>query len=336
MQEQRYRVGRNGVEVRPFAVAAGVQCRGYSLPFQRVLVDFGAEASFGRAAERVREHYGIEVPTSAVRRATESHGARLQQQQEGERVSALGPEPGVAVLITEMDGSLIPVVATGTPGSRDKRKERQLHWVEARLCLAREPGQVSARYGVCVGSVAAAGAVWLDCASRAGAGTQTQLHGVGDGAEWIAGQMAAQFGEQGQYLCDFYHVSEYLSAAAGAAGREWLHWAQRRLKENDVAAVLADLRERREPTSVADEAAPVRRCVRYLENRRTQLDYAGALRAGLPIGSGEIESGHRSVIQERLKLSGAWWAEENARKMLALRVTRTNGEWHSYWQQQGT
>ena len=96
VQEQRYRVGRNGVEVRPFAVAAGVQCRGYSLPFQRVLVDFGAEASFGRAAERVREHYGIEVPTSAVRRATESHGARLQQQQEGERVSALGPEPGVA------------------------------------------------------------------------------------------------------------------------------------------------------------------------------------------------------------------------------------------------
>jgi hypothetical protein len=56
----------------------------------------------------------------------------------------------------------------------------------------------------------------------------------------------------------------------------------------------------------------------------------------LPIGSGEIESGNRSVVQERLKISGAWWAEENARKMLALRVARANGEWPAYWQQQLT
>lgn len=337
MQEQRYRVGRQGAQLRPFAVAAGVECRGYSLPLQRVLVDFGAEESFGRAVERVREHYGIAVPASAVRRATEQHGARLQHQQATQRETALGPEPGVAVLVTEMDGSLIPVVEPGgAEAGGDKRKERELHWVEARLCLAREPERVGARYGACLGRVEEAGAVWLDGALRAGAGAQTQLHGVGDGAEWIAGQMAAQFGEQGRYLCDFYHVSEYLSAAAGTEGREWLHWAQRRLKEADVAAVLAELRPRREPVGVADEAAPVRRCLRYLENRPTQLDYAGALRAGLPIGSGEIESGHRSVIQERLKLSGAWWAEDNARKMLALRVARANGEWHNYWQQQGT
>ena len=332
MQEQRYRLGREGAELRPFAVAVGVECRGYSLPLQRVLVDFGAEESFGRAVERVREHYGIEVPASAVRRETERHGARLQQQQETQRETTLGPEAGVAVLVTEMDGSLLPVVETGTQG--DKRKQRRLHWVEARLCLAREPARVGARYGACLGSVEAAGAVWLDCAIRAGAGAQTQLHGVGDGAEWIAGQMATQFGEQGRYLCDFYHVSEYLSAAAGTEGREWLHWAQRRLKEQDGAAVLAELRVRLEPTRVDDKAAPVRRSGRYLENRRTQLDYQGALQAGLPIGSGEIESGHRSVIQERMKLSGAWWAQDNARKMLALRVARANGEWHSYWQQQ--
>ena len=278
------------------------------------------------------------MPASAVRRQTEAHGAALQKQQEERREAELGPEPGVAVLITEIDGSMVPVVETGSRGDEggraDKRKTRRLHWVEARLCLAREPEQVTARYGACVGSVAEAGAVWLDCAIRAGAGAQTHLHGVGDGAEWIAGQMAERFGEQGTYLCDFYHVSESLSAAAGAAGRDWLHWAQRRLKEKEVEAVLAELRVRLEPAGVAEADAPVRRCVRYLENRRTQLGYQDALQAGLPIGSGEIESGHRSVIQERLKLSGAWWGEENARKMLALRVTRANGEWQTYWQQQ--
>jgi hypothetical protein len=51
----------------------------------------------------------------------------------------------------------------------------------------------------------------------------------------------------------------------------------------------------------------------------------------LPIGSGEVESAHRYVIQKRLKLSGAWWTSENAQVMLNLRVTRANGGWHQYW-----
>jgi hypothetical protein len=72
-------------------------------------------------------------------------------------------------------------------------------------------------------------------------------------------------------------------------------------------------------------------CERYLSNHQQYFDYKGALEKGLPIGSGEIEGGNRWVIQKRLKLSGAWWKEENAEKMLALRVVRVNEEWQSYW-----
>ena len=46
--EQVLRLGRRGVELRPFCQRAGVQPRGYSRPLQRVLTDFGAEASFAR------------------------------------------------------------------------------------------------------------------------------------------------------------------------------------------------------------------------------------------------------------------------------------------------
>ncbi len=84
-------------------------------------------------------------------------------------------------------------------------------------------------------------------------------------------------------------------------------------------------------TNLPDEQAPVRACHRYLSFRKDQLDYKGALAAGLPIGSGEIESGHRFVIQERLKIPGAWWTEDNAACMLALRVVRCNGKWDDYW-----
>ncbi len=42
---------------------------------------------------------------------------------------------------------------------------------------------------------------------------------------------------------------------------------------------------------------------------------------------------HRSVIQKRLKLSGAWWTTSNAQAMLNLRCLRANQRWSDYWSQ---
>jgi len=78
----------------------------------------------------------------------------------------------------------------------------------------------------------------------------------------------------------------------------------------------------------------VRKCWRYLTNRISHLDYRGALEKDLPIGSGEVESAHRHVIQKRLKFPGAWWTPENASAMAQLRVTRANGGWSDFWEQE--
>jgi hypothetical protein len=56
-----------------------------------------------------------------------------------------------------------------------------------------------------------------------------------------------------------------------------------------------------------------------------------ALAQGLPIGSGEIESAHRYIIQKCLKIAGAWRKEDHAKKMMSLRAHRANGEWNFYW-----
>jgi len=56
------------------------------------------------------------------------------------------------------------------------------------------------------------------------------------------------------------------------------------------------------------------------------------LENGLPIGSGEIESAHRYIIQRRLKVAGAWWKADNLKSMLSLRVLRANGDWDNYWE----
>jgi len=104
------------------------------------------------------------------------------------------------------------------------------------------------------------------------------------------------------------------------------------MKNSELQKVCAELEPFLEPKNISDEKAPVRCCYRYLKNRPAQFDYQAAIEADLPIGSGEIESAHRYLIQERLKLSGAWWPVDNAKAMLSLRLFRANHLWQRYWE----
>lgn len=336
MSEQLYRLSSSRRQIRPFSKRAGVQCRGCSRPLQRALVDFAADVSFADAAEKLLEHYGVELSASTIRVLTQEHGRRLLDQQQ-HLLSELGPEAGCPQLLTQMDGTMVPLVES-CENATDKRKSKSLLWGEARLCLAREVGSATPRLAATMAEAQQAGAVWLDCLKRAGGGSKTKIHCVGDGAPWIIEQARQRFKEQAGYLIDFYHVSEYLAGAAAviakAKAERWLEKQQRRLQDNRAAVIIEELLPYIESAGVKDEEAPVRRCHRYLTNHREQMNYREALAAGLPIGSGEIEGGHRWVVQARLKKAGAWWQRENAQKMLALRINRANREWRSYWQQQ--
>lgn len=326
--EQIVRLGRRGLSLRPFCQATGISHGGYSKRLQRAMTDFGAEESFSRAARRVREHYGIEVPASAIRRTTFAHGKAILET--GQKIKS----PATRQMVTEMDGSMIPVVQPGS-GS-DRRKGKTLLWREVRLCCARSVGQAQRIYGATLGSVENASWLWRETAQRAGLAQETYVHGVGDGAPWIVERFKENFGGQGQYLLDFYHLSEYLAAAGLAIvgekkARNWLHRQQARLLNNQWPKVLRSLEAHRE--EAAKPEAPVRAAYRYIEQRSQHLDFAGAGKKGLPIGSGEIESAHRHVIQKRLKLAGSWWKETNAQRMLNLRTARENNDWTAYWNQ---
>jgi DDE_Tnp_1-associated len=234
-------------------------------------------------------------------------------------------------------GGMIPVV-TPDRDQNDKRKGKTLSWREAKISLAHAKGSRTLVYrGGIEAGAEAAGRRLFACAVRAGFGADSRVHAVGDGAPWIVGQIEERFGEQGSYLIDFYHVCEYLSAAAktiapdAVAGKVWIETQKDALKTGRVDAVLKALAPHREALDVIDDQAPVRVCHRYLDAREDQLKYREALAEGLPIGSGEIESAHRYVAQKRLKLPGAWWLVEHAEHMLALRINRLNGDWEAYW-----
>jgi hypothetical protein len=336
--EQTFTSGKGGSVVRPFSMTAQVRCRSYSLPLQRVITDLGADVPFGRIPEKLREHHGICVPISSAQAITQAHAASVHQRQELK--TEIPAQAGVEQLIVEMDGTLIPIVETTAQQDKegnwiDRCTTRQTRFKEARLALARAAEEAQPHFGATLADPEQARVHLTDCAIACGMGSNTQVHAVGDGAPWIANQVETAFGEQATYLLDFYHLSEYLAAAAITCAPKspdaWLEQQQQRLKRNYWRRVLRELRSHLEPATVADNHAPVRAAYRYIENRPNQLDYRRAIQADLPIGSGEIESAHRYVILERLDIAGAWWTVEKAEYLLALRVLRENQQWDEYW-----
>lgn len=321
-------MGRRGARFRPFSQSAGLKPRCYSRALQRALTDFGAEESFAQAAARVQEHYGLKVGASSVRACTLKHGRSILQGADQLQL------PPAQALVTQIDGSLIPVVqSSGDAG--DRRKNKKLFWREVRLCSARPVGKTHSLYGATLGGLETTSCLWQETAKRAGLTPRTYVHGVGDGAPWIAEKFRENFPE-GRFLLDFYHVSEYLGQAGLAIcgekkRRAWLRRQQGRLLQNQWSKVLRALESHLEEFHTPAEAAPVRNAHRYISERRNYLDYATALRDGYEIGSGEIESGHRHIVQQRLKVPGAWWCESNAEPMLNLRTARSNGLWAHYW-----
>jgi len=212
--EETFIYRKTGKVFRPFSSSAQIHCRGYSLPLQRAITDFGADVPFGKITEKLQEHYGITVPISSAQAITQKHAHAVKvSQKPAEKIT---DRDGVELLIAEMDGTMIPIVKTPTNDDKiiDRRKTRYCCWKEARLSLVEIPTQKKTIIGGTVGTVDSAGNKLLHSAIRAGIGEKTKVHASGDGASWIVNQVMGLFGERASYLIDFYHLCEYLAAAA--------------------------------------------------------------------------------------------------------------------------
>jgi len=285
-----------------------------------------------RAAQSVREHYGIEVGASAIHDCTLKHAKRAQAQLEKQYQQSfrLLPARGPQYVIAQADGTMICTV------QRAKRKDkRPREWKEMRLVATQAKDSTTTIYAATFGTVEQTGRRWGHCAKEAGWALNSHIHVVGDGADWIRTQGRDVFGKQGSFLCDFFHVSEYLGAAAQtcrpAQPDQWRHIQQKRLRRGAFEKVIESLGQYLEPENTPEELSPVRNAYRYLSNRRECLDYPKALKLDLPIGSGIIESGHRHVLQARLKKAGAAWLQPHADSIAHLRVLRANHQWDLLW-----
>jgi hypothetical protein len=109
-------------------------------------VDFGAEESFSHASERVQEHYGIEIAVSTLRAVTLDHAKKISRNQAQKPKVRLLKGKGKKQIISEIDGTFIPMVEMKEESKADRRKCRKVYWKECRLAAGQAKEEIRAYY----------------------------------------------------------------------------------------------------------------------------------------------------------------------------------------------
>ena len=149
---------------------------------------------------------------------------------------------------------------------------------------------------------------------------------------------AAAIGIELTVVLDVIHVLEYLwkagqallGAKDTAAVEAWVSTRARRILEGHSSSVAAGIR-RSATLRGGERRKTADTCCGYLLNHRDELRYHEFLRDGLPIATGVIEGACRSLVRDRMDITGARWGLPGAEAVLKLRSLRASGDFDAYW-----
>jgi hypothetical protein len=143
------------------------------------------------------------------------------------------------------------------------------------------------------------------------------------------------------FVLDIMHVVSYLWTAANALFREGSQdgkrWVQQKLTEllrGRVGYVIGGLRQiltkQQLRKSVREALAKV---ITFFHNHRRWMQYDAYLAAGLPVGTGVVESACGSVVKHRMEGEGKRWSLEGAEAILTLRSLKKShdNDLRDYW-----
>lgn len=152
---------------------------------------------------------------------------------------------------------------------------------------------------------------------------------LGDGARWIWKWAEDNYPGATQIL-DFYHAKEKLVIFAqhhfkdDQERKKWLKEKEKILMDNGVERVIEDLEKTR---SKPESKEHKQKAIQYFIEHEDRMQYKTYRNKNLLIGSGPIEAAHRSVIRQRMKLSGQKWSVKGANSMATLRCYNKSNAW---------
>lgn len=140
-------------------------------------------------------------------------------------------------------------------------------------------------------------------------------------------------------VLDAIHVLQYLWAAGhalcpeGSAELEqWVLERFERILEGRVSDVAAGMRRSATKRGLTPkQRAPIDKAANYFLKRRAMMNYDLCLEAGAPIATGVIEGGCRTLINDRLDITGARWSLKGAEAVLKLRALVQSRDFDDYW-----
>lgn len=351
----RYRCPECGKTRCPGDEELGIEHTSRSPGVQRQVARLGAKEPFREVAEDLRELAGVPLSRKDAERLSERVGAHMEQWQERERVELRftpppppeAPKP-IDTLYIEMDGTGVAMVPHELAGRKGKQPDGSAKTREVKLgCVftqtafddegrpIRDPATTS--FVGAIENAQAFGERLYAEAVRRGLFEAKRVVVLGDGAEWVKNQAGIHFGHA-QFIIDFYHASEHVTALSRALFDRDLkrlnlyrdRWVDA-LEQGNVEAIIEQARRflPNDPKAAKD----ARTQIAYFDKNKDYMRYARFKAQGYFIGSGVIEAGCKTVIGQRLKQSGMEWTVRGANAIISLRCTSLSNRAEEFWEQ---
>lgn len=153
----------------------------------------------------------------------------------------------------------------------------------------------------------------------------------GDGASWIW-NMCKELFPDAECILDYYHLKEnvydYAKALYPTDEKKSNRWAKTVMNYIDEGNVDKAIKITKWSPKISGIKGNVVNLEKYIENNRERINYPEYKRKGYYIGSGMVESGHKIVIQKRMKQAGMRWGLEGAQYIAALRAKFESKRWN--------
>ena len=289
---------------------------------QQLMTYCGQLDSYEKSNEVLKEMLQIDVSETQIYRVTDFYGKAVSATVNEDPV--LSPLKVDEVMYVEADGSMIFT--------------REEGWSEVKVgrifkssdCLHAEgkQGWIShSQYTAHLGNYKEFTKT-LDALIDKYGNLGNRLVFVSDGATWIKNWIEDAFPKAVSIL-DYYHVCEHLHKFSSSIfsdkviEKKWTDKQKEWLLKGKVKIVISNIKRIGKNTEQANEL------IGYYSNNKNRMNYQEYVKIGCGIiGSGAIESAHRTLVQKRMKQSGQRWSWKGAQHMLNLRVVRKNNDWN--------
>ena len=321
--------------------------QGRSETVKRALSDFGIDDSFNAARKKFNEHYHFDVGISTVDRTTKEIAQEASAYLADKLSSCEAAEDDIqpsspGTLLVELDGceirtaqlKVIEPSTQKTPRQNNPKKEKLIKWRDVRIGFARPLEQ---KEKIFIGKMDAYPVVvnqLHDAAEFIGMTADTHVIGVADGGIGLSEELLRQFPSM-QFILDKSHLRDHFYDTADKMGlgknaqAKWVEPRIQDISKGHVDRILEELIREHEQ----NPCDRLRRLIGYVKRFAEAISYGSFKEKEYPIGSGEVESAHKSIPQKRLKIPGATWHADSINPMLTLRIVRANDWWEDFWEQ---